>query len=232
MAVTIPASSQKEKEKEKEKESSLTGNVAWYRDLVNFITRDNFLVFFPTSDMGTIAKMNAIMRLTIYFSIITMLATRDIRVLYILVVIGILTVGIIEMDTGTNIKKREAFERRGYGVDKRSGKICKAPAENNPFMNVLMHEYAQDPQRADACDVENESVKERMKNLFDKDVIRDIDDIFHKKASDRQFYTTANTGIPNDQSGFANWLYKIDNKTCKEGNGVNCYSTQFKHYDL
>ena len=41
--------------------------------------------------------------------------------------------------------------------------------------------------------------------------------------SSRQFYTNPSTTIPNDQEAFAKWLYYNPEKTCKEGNGLECY---------
>jgi hypothetical protein len=200
----------------------------WYRAPKQFIDRDNFLAFFPTPDMSMAAKLNAVLRLTIYFSILTVLITRDLRVLYITFLIALLTIGVFEMNATIESQKKEAFEKQSWALDKRNNKVCVAPSPSNPFMNVLMNEYVQNPERADACDVENSEVKAMMKTYFDKDAVRDVDDIFHKKASDRQFYTTPNTGIPNDQDAFANWLYKTG-RTCKEGNGVGCYSQVFRH---
>jgi hypothetical protein len=47
-----------------------------------------------------------------------------------------------------------------------------------------------------------------------------VDDLFNRNTSQRQFYTTPVTTIPNDQTGFARWLYKLP-ETCKE-NQSNC----------
>ena len=35
---------------------------------------------------------------------------------------------------------------------------------------------------------------------------RDPNDIYNRISSERQFYTTPNTTVPNDQTGFAKWL--------------------------
>ena len=43
------------------------------------------------------------------------------------------------------------------------------------------------------------------------------DHIFNNKSSERQFYTTASTTIPNKQREFAEWLYG-DNDNCKINN--------------
>ena len=53
-----------------------------------------------------------------------------------------------------------------------------------------------------------------------------IRNIFSKNNSQRQFYTTPVTTIPNDQKSFANWLYKTP-PTCKENNGNQCVANNY-----
>ena len=53
-------------------------------------------------------------------------------------------------------------------------------------------------------------VKSLHANLF-----KDVNDVFGKMNSQRQFYTMPNTKIPNAQDDFAKWLY-ANPKTCKE----------------
>ena len=55
------------------------------------------------------------------------------------------------------------------------------------------------------------------------DLYRDVQDVFSKNNSQRQFYTVPGNRIPHDQSSFAHWLYGTP-QTCKEGNGVACLS--------
>ena len=43
----------------------------------------------------------------------------------------------------------------------------------------------------------------------------DVNDVFGKMNSQRQFYTMPSTTIPNAQDDFAKWLY-LNPKTCKE----------------
>ena len=44
---------------------------------------------------------------------------------------------------------------------------------------------------------------------------------FEFEQSMRQFYTTANTKVCNDQTAFAKYCYG-DMPSCKEGDGLNC----------
>lgn len=88
-------------------------------------------------------------------------------------------------------------------------------------MNVLINEYTENPGRNPACDVEDGIVKKRMDDSFPQRLYReiDVDDVFDRKTSFRQFYTMPNTQIPNKQDHFAKWLYDTG-ESYKEGNGT------------
>ena len=90
-------------------------------------------------------------------------------------------------------------------------------------MNVLMNDYVHNPKRPEACNVSKPVVEKKIKQYFENDLYMNIDDVFNKNSSYRQFYTTPSTTIPNDQEGFAKWLYFSEDKTCKEGNTKKCY---------
>ena len=61
---------------------------------------------------------------------------------------------------------------------------------------------------------------------FNKNLYRDLTDVYGKNNSQRQFYTTPITTVPNDQNSFANWLYRSE-KTCKEGDGNRCSANNY-----
>ena len=88
------------------------------------------------------------------------------------------------------------------------------PTSSNPFMNTDITKYNNGDIPA-ASNVDDDDIKDDMVINFNTDLYRDIDELFDKKNSQRQFYTTPNTLIPNNQTEFANWLYKIPD-TCKE----------------
>jgi hypothetical protein len=87
------------------------------------------------------------------------------------------------------------------------------PTTSNPFMNTDITKYNNGDIPC-ASNVDDEDIKQDMVVNFNADLFRDIDELFDKKNSQRQFYTTPNTLIPNNQTEFANWLYKIPD-TCK-----------------
>ena len=91
---------------------------------------------------------------------------------------------------------------------------CRHPTADNPFMNPNITEYNNgDPPQA--CNADDEEINDEMTVNFNHELFRDIDEIWERENSQRQFYTIPNTAIPNQQMEFARWLGYI-NQTCKE----------------
>ena len=98
------------------------------------------------------------------------------------------------------------------------------PTSKNLFMNVLLDEYKYNPDRPEAAPVGNPTVKQTLDDYFRVHWYSDPTDVFGKNQNQRQFVTQPSTTVPNDQGSFANWLYKIPGKTCKEGGREACLS--------
>jgi hypothetical protein len=96
------------------------------------------------------------------------------------------------------------------------------PSAKNPFMNVLLDELQYNPERPAAAPINSPLVKTTLSDFFKVNWTSDPTDVFGRTQSQRQFYTMPNTSIPNDQQSYANWLYSIAGKTCKEGGKVQC----------
>jgi hypothetical protein len=98
------------------------------------------------------------------------------------------------------------------------------PTSRNPFMNVLLDQIKYNPDRPSAASVDDPTVKQTLDDYFRIQWFSDPTDVFGKNQSQRQFVTQPSTTVPNDQGSFANWLYKIHGKTCKEGGREACLS--------
>lgn len=93
------------------------------------------------------------------------------------------------------------------------------PSVDNPFMNAMPFD---DRDRNPAAVQLGNPVKQmEVETAFDYGTYRDVDDVFNRNNSQRQFYTMPTTNFPGDQTAFANWCYKTP-VTCKEGNGAQC----------
>ena len=83
-------------------------------------------------------------------------------------------------------------------------------------MNVLLTDKRD---RKPAC--KTKKIKKLVDNKFSQGLYKDINSVYDRENSQREYYTMPSTTIPNNQGDFANWLYMTP-KTCKEGNGNQC----------
>ncbi len=115
----------------------------------------------------------------------------------------------------------------------------------NPFGNIMLPQINEEPNRLQAPpaydpEVElniNEAVKQMVvdnnpgiESLKDK-IFSDVGDNLVFEQSMRQFYTSPNTLIPNDQEAFAQFCYG-DMISCKEGNELACARSNPRHQNL
>ncbi len=200
----------------------------WFKDLKGFLNKDNLLVFFPSNEMTTKEQLNSILRFSIYFTIIMFLISNNYRYFYIIFFTGLITSIMFIINSQEIKKKKNLLEKENLALSsKNNNKLCTKPTKNNPFMNLTINEIIENPNKKPACDFNNDTINKSIKKNFNDGLYRDADDIFEKNASDRQFYTTPNTEIINDQTGLAEWLYKTP-KTCKE-DGLSCFKNTYRY---
>lgn len=102
------------------------------------------------------------------------------------------------------------------------------PTAANPFMNTLLTEIGglgsnnSQPPRPPAKN--GEFLKRQFSNEFKDRVYGDPSDVYQKTQNQRVWATNPITSVPNDQGSFANWLYRVPGRTCKEGNTRACKS--------
>lgn len=168
----------------------------WYADPWNFITAGNFWRVIPSKATQSYAEqLNAVMRLAVYYAVVVSVFRQDVNSFLVPVVVGAVTFFLYN-----------SFKNRGFAAEPFSGtnKDCVLPTKQNPFMNLL---GADDRQRAPACDPLSPEVKQRVDETFTSSMFYDVDDVWSRNNASRNFYTTASTAVPNDQTGFAEWLY-------------------------
>lgn len=183
----------------------------WYDEPSILFRVDRLIEFVPLTDMTYYEKLNALMRFSLYSSILLILYNKKYTTLYFpLFMMGLTLymykVKVDEHETYCSVGNRQQN-------DSACGQSCTYPSINNPFMNVLINEYTDNPTRPKAC--MSEKVKEDIEKNFEHNLYQDSIDLWGRNNSQRQFYTNPNTTIPNDREKFANWLYKVK-PTCKE----------------
>jgi hypothetical protein len=131
------------------------------------------------------------------------------------------------VDTQNKVNERMYLKDQNLYKDPHTDDVCQKPSQDNPFMNVLVSDYVLNPNKKKACNVSKTNIRRSAQKYFDRNLYRSVSDIFNKEASDRQWVTNPVTTIPNDQESFAKWCY-TSKKTCKEGNGNQCYVNSYR----
>ena len=203
----------------------------WTEDPTILIKKEKLMDLWPMKNMSSNEKCNAITRLIAILTVIGVITTRSAK----LFATGLITIGVIVFLCKSKKKKVEAFTNL-----KDLAPNNHLPTTMNPMMNVLLTEYHDNPKRKKALpayeaavekDI-NETVKNMVKTIHKKDGIdeklfKDLGDNYQFDQSMRQFFTTANTTIPNDQKGFAEFCYG-DMVSCKEGNDFACHKKNYR----
>jgi hypothetical protein len=219
----------------------------WFQDLAGTVFNLDFAIkIIPNKDMTYAEKINALVRFSIYIGIILALYYANFLFLYIpiLTMLATYILYLFRLDmldktraeTGTTSgqisNKADAGLMAKNIASATSGetfedilniKRCVKPSNGNPFMNPLVFDSRLRDAACDAIKPENQLQIERE---YNRHVIKDISDIWNHNSGRRQFYTVASTTYPNDQSAFANWLYKRG-PSCKEGNSAQCIANYY-----
>jgi hypothetical protein len=110
------------------------------------------------------------------------------------------------------------------------------PTMINPVMNILLPEIQDNPNRLPAAPSYNKAVERAINsetqdfivtNFNNDETIRNKlfdsrEDKFDFECSMRQFYSTANTRVPNNQNEFARFCYG-NMASCKDGDVEMCF---------
>ena len=181
----------------------------WYNNYK--ILFENLNDFYPSDDKNLVDKLNSLMRLGIYIGVILALITMNYLYFYIPVVIGFFTVFIYNSQKD-NIEKFQSV-CSDIKCDGESAP-CIQPTTNNPFMNF--NTITDDRYRAPACkSFDNSTIRDKIEKNFNKNLYRDVGDLYGKDNSQREFYTMPSTEVVSNQTSFAKWLYNTG-PTCKE----------------
>jgi len=198
----------------------------WYNDIGILIHPDRLTEFFPIGDHTLEEKFNALVRLSLYISILLFYYNADYNYISIFLATLLITYFVWinrPLEKQSSETKEQTKEQTIEKLENETETTkCTRPTLDNPFMNVTMKDLLNIDEktgtvvdRPPACDITDPEVKKEIDNNFNNNLFRDVNDIFGKMNSQRQFYTMPSTTIPNAQDEFAKWLY-LNPKTCKE----------------
>lgn len=226
-------------------------NTFWINNPYILIDSQEITKLWPLEYMNQNEKLNAVSRLIIFLTIIGTIITKNINILisgvvciFIIIVFNLLQNR--KLDNKDLTKITEGFTNPDlYNTLKHN---FTNPNKDNPLMNVNLTEIQDNPQRLDAAPsynkmVEkniNESTKEFIKQSSDNKDIKDklfnslgdnLGNDFEFEQSMRQFYTTANTRVCNNQAAFANFCYG-NMASCRDGDVEKCIKNNPRHTNI
>jgi hypothetical protein len=209
-----------------------TNDLFWLNNPKIIIDPKRLNEFFPHPNMTKVEQLNAITRFTIYLGVLLALIKLEINYIYIVFTGFIIT--FLIYNNNSELKKTENLEK--YEIYKNKSKndkktIYVKPSYDNPFMNPTLMDINNNPDRESYSKksfINNEEIKNEIEDKFSYNLYQDANDVFGKSNSQRQFYTTPVTTIPNKQDDFAQWLYG-KNDTCKENNGFQCINNNARY---
>jgi len=174
----------------------------WFKKPEILFSKRNILQFWPSKFQTYEERINATTRFILYTGLILSLQKKNSTpIVYSLLLIGC----IVFISKSNNSILQKILSATKINSN------CQLPTSTNPLGNQIPFD---DVYRKPGCK-SNLVEDEITKNIFAEFPTNGLSNT-NKDFVERQFFSTANTDIVNDQKGFASWLYGAPNKKmCK-----------------
>jgi len=183
----------------------------WTSDMSVLFNRDKLQEFWPTKFHSYYERINAVTRFVIYVSLLLTIFKRD--AVYLMT--GIMMIIIIGFLSKNQKMAKENLQKLTHPERTEKVKpLCQEPTPDNPFANPLVMGNVY---KSPACP--SHDVKDKINDAFFDNFIQNPYDFHNKKHSQREYYSVANTVVPNDQEGFAEWCWG-NSKVCKDNPSI------------
>ena len=176
----------------------------WFEDPSILFRSDTWTRFVPMKTMTTTEALNSVVRFGVYSSLLLTASTGDMSYLYAIPVVALASILLHQLFP--HGKKLESY------VDyvKPTSKQYTMPTPDNPFMNVILTDISDKPDRPDAAPINDKEVRNQVYKAFQqtRDIHMDTSDLFDQTQAMRTFHTLQSAKVPNDQDGFLSFLAK------------------------
>ena len=203
----------------------------WLNNPLILVNKKQITEIFPIGNLSYTRKLNALTRIIIICSILGYLMTKSAKILISAAVTIVIVAMIYKIQKHKNAKDKINTKdlKEGFAncnnYNKHKEKFTQ-PTKTNPLMNVLLPEINDNPKRKPAAPAFNRTVEKKI-NAKAKNIghyprlFLDLGDSINFEQSMRNFYSTPNTKVGNDQTAFAKYLYG-DMPSCKDGDELQC----------
>ena len=243
----------KDKEIESKEERKYRKDVStpiWYENPALLFSSNSITELYPKENMSQEQKINAITRVIIFLTVLGFVFLNNTNIL----ISGVIAIGIliflynIMKKRNVSNKMRETFTNSD-AYDKVKHNFTN-PTLVNPTMNILLPEIQDNPNRLASAPSYKKPVVDKINEETKKFILSNFDNPqnireklfnsglnefdsnnFDFEQSMRQFYTTANTKIPNNQAEFAKFCYG-NMASCRDGDVEMCSRNIPRHVML
>lgn len=222
--------------------STTSSDTAWFRDYR--VLFDHWDEFYPAASMTRTRCLNALTRFVVYATAVVSWMRRNtdgVQFAFVLVVLIGLTYPpspspspAASASSPSRRASSSSFPDRPYPPhaepfrsdtlsattpkntdDDEHSSACIAPTPTNPFMNRAIGDTSFP--NVPACEANHENADA----MWRLGLFQNVDDVYDRHLTSRQFYTVPDSRLPNDQTHFAHMLYgdgvrRRTRGTCKE----------------
>ena len=189
----------------------------YYDDIAVLWRQGRWAELWPSIDMTTPERVNAIVRFSLYTGLILYVVRKgdDRYLLYAMTAVALVTlayrfhvkrVGTAAHDDSPDeafaVDDREQTAPQEISADEPTY-LCQPPTFDNPFANLLPTDLETNPNRPPACKYDD--VKGDIKRTFDDQQFRDVRDVY--RNSSRNFYSMPVTQASPDYDEFIKFCY-------------------------
>ena len=176
----------------------------WYSDPNILFRKDTWYRFVPQPNMSVREALNAVVRFSVYLSVLLFATSRDPWYLVIVPIVMVLTV--LLNRTFPEAKRLMEGFASGPVVTGYTGTERSEPTPDNPFMNPGLTDILDNPDRPPAAEITNVETRDKVNEAFAQtsNIYMDTTDVFDLVQSQRNFYA-----VPaDDHAGFLKFLGK------------------------
>jgi hypothetical protein len=176
----------------------------WYDDPNVLFSRAKWYVFVPQASMTVKEALNAVVRFSVYLSVLLVATSRDVWYLLLVPLVMVATI-FLEKWFPQAKKISEGFQS-GPVVSGYSGTETSMPTDDNPFMNPQLTDIHVNDNRPPAADITDVKVRDKVNAAFAQtsNLYMDTTDVFDLVQSQRNFYSVPQ----DDHAGFLAFLGK------------------------
>ena len=201
----------------------------WFKDISILYDKNYLLEIIPKKEYDFSRKLNAVVRFSVYYSILLYIFKRDTNILCFPFITIVITVFLHKTNKDEknddamkglmSSKSHTSMEDIDMMIMDINKDVFREPDEDNPMMNQNYFDLYENKKAVPTYN--NPGMKRKVEETLDAGVYKDSNDLFNRRNSQRQWYTMPNTEAMNKQTEFAKWCYMTP-PTCKEGNGLQC----------